>query len=43
MQILIHAVRMARILHIGQKVENSQAFGNAIERYQNTESVQFFL
>ena len=33
---------MARILHIGQKVENFQAFGSAIERYQNAESVQFY-
>ena len=42
MQILIHAVRMALILHIGQKVENFQAFGSAIERYQNAESVQIY-
>ena len=40
MQILIHAVRMARILHIGQKVENFQAFGSGIERYQNERSVE---
>ena len=32
MQILIYTVRMARILHIGQKVENSQAFESAIVR-----------
>ena len=33
MQILIHTARMARILHIGQKIENFQAFESAIERY----------
>ena len=39
----MHAnLRMARILYIGQKVENFQAFGSAIERYQNAESVQFY-
>ena len=42
MQILIHTVRMARILHIGQKVENFQAFESAIERYQNAESVHVY-
>ena len=30
---------MARILHIGQKVENFQAFGSGIERYQNVKHV----
>ena len=33
---------MARILHIGQKVENFQAFESAIDRYQNAESVHFY-
>ena len=33
---------MACILHIGQKVENFQAFESANERYQNAESVQFY-
>ena len=33
---------MARILHIGQKFENFQAFESAIERYQNAESFQFY-
>ena len=42
MQILIHTVRMACILHIGQKVEIFQAFESANERYQNAESVQFY-
>ena len=42
MQILIHTVRMARVLHIGQKVKKFQAFESAIERYQNAESVQFY-
>ena len=41
MRILIHTVRMAHILHIGQKVENFQAFESAIERCQNAESIQF--
>ena len=48
MQILIHTVRMARILHIGQKLETFQAFESAmlesaIDRYQNAESVQFYI
>ena len=42
MQILIHTDRMARILHIGQKFENFQAFESAIERYQNAENVKFY-
>ena len=42
MQILIHTVRMARILHIEQKIENFRAFESAIERYQNAESAQFY-
>ena len=33
---------MALILHIGQKVENFQAFESAFEHYQNAESVQFY-
>ena len=33
---------MARILHIGQKDENFQAFESANERYQNAENVQFY-
>ena len=48
MQILIHTVRMARILHIRQKVENFHAFESAmlesaIERYQNADSVHFYI
>ena len=42
MQILIHKVRMAHILHIGQKFENFQAFESAIEHDQNAKSVQFY-
>ena len=42
MQILIHTVIMARILHIGQKVENFQAFESAIERFQNAESIHVY-
>ena len=34
---------MASIIHIGQKVEHFQAFEGAIERYQNAESVQFYI
>ena len=33
---------MALIFHIGQKVENFQAFESANERCQNAESVQFY-
>ena len=33
---------MACILHIGQKVENFQAFESPHERYQNAKSVQFY-
>ena len=32
---------MARILHIGQNVENFQPFESATERCQNAESVPF--
>ena len=42
MQILIHTVRMAHLLHIEQKIENFRAFESAIEHYQNAESVQFY-
>ena len=34
---------MARILHIEQTIENFRAFESAIERYQNAESVQFYM
>ena len=37
MQILIHTVRMARILHIEQKIENFRAFESAIERDRSVE------
>ena len=33
---------MAHSIHVGQKFEDYQAFESAIERYQRTESVQFY-
>ena len=33
---------MAHSIHVGQKFEVYQAFESAIERYQSSESVQFY-
>ena len=33
---------MAHSIHVGQEFEDYQAFESAIERYQSSESVQFY-
>ena len=40
--ILYHTVKIAHSIHVGQKFEDNQAFESALERYQSSESVQFY-
>ena len=40
--ILYHTVKTVYSIHVGQKLEDYQAFVSAIQRYQSAENVQFY-